>query len=66
MEVLYWVCLLFLLNSALSAGIASIIRVYLTWLNMDQVVAMPEDLMRSIEKERQEKKNKLVYHDKAE
>ncbi|VDM83615.1 unnamed protein product [Strongylus vulgaris] len=66
MEVLYWSCLVFLANSALAAAIASIIRAYVTWLNIEEVVATPKELMRNLEKEKKERKNQLVYHDKSE
>ncbi|EYB91175.1 hypothetical protein Y032_0209g2096 [Ancylostoma ceylanicum] len=66
MEVLYWVCLLLLVNSALGAAIASIIRAYHTWINSEEVVATPQELLRNLEKEKQERKNQLVYHPKSE
>ncbi|RCN39474.1 hypothetical protein ANCCAN_14581 [Ancylostoma caninum] len=66
MEVLYWTCLLLLVNSALGAGIASIIRAYHTWINAEEVVATPKELLRNLEKEKKERKNQLVYHPKSE
>ncbi|CAJ0609425.1 unnamed protein product [Cylicocyclus nassatus] len=66
MEALYWSSLLFLTNSALAAAFASIIRAYCTWLNSDEVIATPEELLASLEKEKRERRNQLIYHDKSE
>ncbi|KAK6759484.1 hypothetical protein RB195_021207 [Necator americanus] len=66
MEALYWVCLLFLVNSALATVLAAIIRSYKTWINSEDVVATPKELILKLERERQEKRNQLVYHAKSE
>ncbi|KAK6037527.1 hypothetical protein COOONC_24968 [Cooperia oncophora] len=66
MEILFWMSLLLILQSSLAACLTSMVRVYRTWLTMNDVVATPAELRAYLEKERIQKRNQLIYHAKAE
>ncbi|WKY15013.1 hypothetical protein Q1695_000491 [Nippostrongylus brasiliensis] len=66
MEVLYWISLLLILNSALAGFLASAVRFYQTWRNSRNVVATPAELRSYLQKEKAHKQNQFVYHAKSE
>ncbi|XGW22269.1 hypothetical protein V3C99_004913 [Haemonchus contortus] len=64
--MLFWTSLVLVLQSSLAACLTSVVRVYKTWLTINDVVATPAELRAYLKKEQIQKRNQLIYHAKTE